>query len=58
MDVSGAPPPRCQLKAPPARKEREQGRALAFVCGESMGQSPGAEYWGNVEFSHNDAGQA
>jgi hypothetical protein len=25
-------------KAPPSRKEREKGRAPAFVCGESMGQ--------------------
>jgi hypothetical protein len=40
--VSGGPPPRCQLKAPPSRKEREKGRAPAFVCGESLGQPPAA----------------
>ena len=28
------------LKAPPSRKEREKGRAPAFVCGESLGQPP------------------
>jgi hypothetical protein len=38
--VSGAPPPRCQLKTPPPRKEREKGRAPVCVCGESMGQPP------------------
>jgi len=32
--------PRSQLEAPPSRKEREKGRAPAFVCGESMGQPP------------------
>jgi len=28
------------LKAPPSRKEREKGRAPAFVRGESLGQPP------------------
>ena len=34
------PPPRCQLKAPPSRNEREKGRAPAFVCNESMATPP------------------
>ncbi len=30
-------------KAPPSRKEREKGRAPAFVCGERVGQPPARE---------------
>jgi hypothetical protein len=36
--ASGGPVPRCQLKAPPSRTEREKDGAPAFGCGESMGQ--------------------
>jgi hypothetical protein len=35
---SGGPPPRCQLKAPLSRKEREKDRVPAFACGESVRQ--------------------
>jgi hypothetical protein len=30
LRVSGTPPPRCQLKAPPSRKQREKGRNTRF----------------------------
>src|ERR1700674_6040341 len=38
--LSAGPPPRCQLKAPPSRKEREKGRAPAFCVVKAWASPP------------------
>jgi hypothetical protein len=45
----GGPTLRCELKAPPSRKEREEDGAPSFGCGERVGHP---SLWVNVGMAH------